>query len=48
MRSPVMWSRTRGINDGIDESLRILLRQVVSDAARDVPVLIAARELVGV
>jgi hypothetical protein len=32
MRSPVMWSRIRGINDGIDESLRILLRQIVSES----------------
>ena len=48
MRSPVMWSRTRGINDGIDESLRILLRQVVPEPPTLFRAPIAARELVRV
>jgi hypothetical protein len=42
-----MRSSTDDVNDGVDKGLRILLRQVVPDAALDMPVLIAARELLG-
>src|SRR4029453_5565610 len=41
-------SKAVDVDDGLRECLRSFLRQVVSDAARDVPVLVSAREFLGV
>ena len=43
-----MRSRTGDVNDRIDKGVRILLRQVVPYTSSDMPMCIAARELLGV
>jgi hypothetical protein len=39
---------TVNVDDGLSEGLRSLLRQIVPDAALDDPVLIVAREFLGI